>query len=242
MEALYTAAWPPLRRETQGDWLLKFAPGVSRRANSANPLRTEIRDVDASIAACETRYRTAGIPALFRVLSINEPAAGIRLDRLGYRPEGETVNLYAPMDEAVARPDEAAAIQPRPDAEWLAAMTAAQGHAGDRVETYARIVGSIAIPAAFVGLRHDGELAALAYGAMADGMMCLESVVTVERHRGRGLAYRALSALMHWGRLRGAAAVCLQVEETNERGRRLYHRLGLTHELYRYDYRRQPQR
>ena len=94
--------------------------------------------------------------------------------------------------------------------------------------------------AAFVALRQDGEIAALGYGAMSDGLVCLESVMTVERYRGRGLAYRAMSALMHWGRLRGATAVCLQVEDTNERAKRLYYRLGLTHELYRYDYRREP--
>lgn len=241
LEALFTAAWPPLRRETEGDWLLKFAPGVSRRVNSANPLRPQLREVDATIAACERRYHAASLPALFRILSVMEPEAGARLERLGYRPEGETVNLYAPMDEAVARPDAAVTALPRPTAEWLTAMTAAQGHVGDRKQIYERIVGSIAIPVAFVALRQDDELAALAYGALDDGIMCLESVVTVERYRGRGLAYRALSALMHWGRMRGAGAVCLQVEAGNERGRRLYHRLGLIQELYRYDYRREPQ-
>ena len=67
LEALYTAAWPPLRRESVGDWLVKFAPGVSRRANSANPLRARLRDVDSSIEACARRYRDSSMPALFRI-------------------------------------------------------------------------------------------------------------------------------------------------------------------------------
>jgi N-acetylglutamate synthase len=242
LEALYTAAWPPLRQETIGDWLLKFAPGVSRRANSANPLRPQLRDVDATIAECERRYRAAGMPALFRILSILSPEAGTRLDRLGYRPEGETVNLDARIDDAVAKRDAAVTILSRPSAEWLAAMTAAQGYTGDKSDTYRRIVGAIAIPAAFVALRHDDEMAALAYGAMDNGIMCLESVITDARYRGRGLAHRALAALIDWAAQRGAQAVCLQVEATNERGRRLYHSLGLRQELYRYDYRREPQR
>ena len=70
--------------------------------------------------------------------------------------------------------------------------------------------------------------------------MCFESVVTLARYRGRGLATRALSALIDWAAARDAQAVCLQVEATNERGRRLYHSLGLRQELYRYDYRREP--
>lgn len=240
LEELYTAAWPPLRREIVGDWLLKFAPGVSRRANSANPLRAKIRDVDATIAACEQRYRDAGMPALFRILSINEPEAGTRLDRLGYRPEGETVNLYGRMGEVLARRDPEASILSRPDAEWLEAMAAAQGYAGDRKDTYRRLVDGIAIPAAFALLRQNGAMAALAYGAIEHSVMCLESVVTAAPFRGRGLATRALSALIDWAASQGAGAVCLQVEATNEPGRRLYRKLGLVHELYRYDYRREP--
>lgn len=240
LEALYTAAWPPLRRETLGDWLLKFAPGVSRRANSANPLQARVRDVEASIDDAAQRCREGGIPALFRILSVLDPAAGARLDRLGYKPEGETVNLFARIDEALARRDEAVTILSRPDEEWLAAMIAAQGHTGEKAGTYRRIVQSIAIPAAFVSLRQDDELAALAYGAMVGGVMCFESVVTLDRHRGRGLGTRTLSTLIDWAASRGAQAVCLQVEATNERGRRLYHRLGLRQELYRYDYRREP--
>ena len=240
LEALYTAAWPPVRRETIGDWLLKFAPGVSRRANSANPLRTRIRDVDSSIDDVARRCREEGVPALFRILSILEPEAGARLDRLGYTPGGETVNLYARIDEARAKRDEAAIIESRPGEAWLAAMTAAQGHTGDKAETYRKIVRSIAIQAAFVSLRQEDELAALAYGALDGGVMCFESVVTLERYRGRGLATRALSALIDWAASRGAQAVCLQVEATNERGMRLYRRLGLRQELYRYDSRREP--
>lgn len=240
LEKLYTAAWPPLRQETVGDWLVKFAPGVSRRANSANPLRAELRDVDATIESCAQRYRAAGMPALFRVLSLNDPAAGKRLERLGYTPEGETVNLYGRMDEVAARRDADVTIQPRPDTEWLTAMTEAQGHTGEKAETYRKIVEAIAIPAAFVELRQNGEMAALAYGAMDRGVLCLESVITAEPFRGRGLATRALGALMDWGASHGAGAVCLQVEATNERGRKLYRKLGLIHELYRYDYRREP--
>lgn len=240
LEELYTAAWPPLRREIVGDWLVKFAPGVSRRANSANPLRTELRDVDATIATCEQHYRDSGMPALFRVLSVNTPEAGARLDRLGYKPEGETVNLCCRIDEAVARRDADVTILPHPSGEWLDAMTEAQGYIGEKKDTYGRIVEAIAIPAAFVVLRHEGAMAALAYGAMDRGVMCLESVITAAPYRGRGLATRALSALIDWAASRGAEAVCLQVEATNERGIRLYRCLGLKQELYRYDYRREP--
>ena len=70
MEEAFLRAWPAPRRETVGDWLLQFAPGVSRRANSANPHRSPIRDLETTMTECERRYRAAGQPVLFRVLSI----------------------------------------------------------------------------------------------------------------------------------------------------------------------------
>jgi N-acetylglutamate synthase len=84
MEKAFLLAWPAPRRETVGDWLLQFAPGVSRRANSANPRHTPIRDLETTMAECERRYRAADRPVLFRVLSTTEPAVTQRLDRLGY--------------------------------------------------------------------------------------------------------------------------------------------------------------
>ena len=80
----------------------------------------------------------------------------------------------------------------------------------------------------------------MAYGATNNGVMVIESVITEARYRGRGLATRALSALIDWAASRSVQAVCLQVEATNERGMRLYRRLGLRQKLYRYEYRRQP--
>ena len=48
-------AFPSLKQVLAGDFLLRFAGGVSRRANSANPLCAEPRDIPAAIAAAELR-------------------------------------------------------------------------------------------------------------------------------------------------------------------------------------------
>ena len=56
----------------------------------------------------------------------------------------------------------------------------------------------------------------------------------------RGSGRRLLAAVNAWGAASGAEAVCLQVEASNPAGRALYARLGVTTELYRYHYRRQP--
>lgn len=231
-------AWPALRQVWIGDWVLRFADGVSRRANSANPLRAGPRDPAAAIAAAETLFPAHGLPAIFRVPAMVAPAIDARLAARGYTAEGETATLHAGLDVVAAAADPAVAIWPRPHPDWLRAMAALQGHTRERAETYRRIVELIAIPAAFGGLRQDGRLVALAYGAVHDGLLCFESVVTDPAHRGRGYGRRLLAAIAHWGRGRGAVAACLQVEATNAPALAFYRGLGLKAELYRYHYRR----
>ena len=60
-------AWPALEERRYGDWLARFAPGVSRRSNSANPTRAGFAALDVDIAACEAAYHVRGAPAIFRV-------------------------------------------------------------------------------------------------------------------------------------------------------------------------------
>lgn len=233
-------AWPALRQVRWGDWLLRFAAGVSRRANSANPLRADVRDIDAAVARFEPLFRGQGLPVLFRIPSIIGPEADRRLAQLGYRAEGESLTLYADLKEAAGRRDPEVELRPRPSAAWLAAMAAMQGHTAEQRAAYARIVESIALPTAFAALRSDGEMAALAYGALHDGLLCCESVITAPPHRGRRHARRLLATLIDWAARNGAGGVCLQVEAVNAPALALYRRLGMRSEAYRYHYRRAP--
>jgi ribosomal protein S18 acetylase RimI-like enzyme len=88
--------------------------------------------------------------------------------------------------------------------------------------------------------RAKGQIAALAYGAIHDDLLCLESVFTDQRYRGRGHARRLLATLIGFGAQHGAKGVCVQVLAENAPARALYHGLGLKEELYRYHYRREP--
>jgi N-acetylglutamate synthase len=231
-------AWPAVEEQACGDWLARFAPGVSRRSNSANPTRPDPRDVDADIAACEALYRARNAPAMFRLPTIVAPAADERLARLNYIVEGESITLHAELQPASRDPD--VEIAPRPQSAWLAAMVALQGQAPEQAAIYARVVQSLAIPAGFAGLREDGAWAALAYGAIHDRLLCCESVVVDRSRRGRGLARRMIAALLSWAAEHGARDVCLQVAADNAPGLALYRSLGLSTELYRYHYRREP--
>lgn len=233
-------AFPSLKQVLLGTWLMRFAEGLSRRANSINPLRAEYHDLATALDAGRTLYRAQTLPTIFRVTSIVDPAIDRGLAERGYTAEGESCVLHAPMADVSAMPDPDVRLFPGPTPEWLAAMAALQHRSEGHDATYRRIVGAIAIPARFALLAAEGAPAALAYGALHDGLFCYESVITDPARRRQGFGFRIIAALAAWAREAGAGGACLQVEASNAPAVALYRRFGLTTELYRYHYRREP--
>lgn len=237
-------AFPALKQVLLRNWLLRFSAGVSRRANSVNPLCPECPDIAVAIAAGEALYHDAGLSTIFRVPSIVDPALDRELAAHQYASEGESCVLYGAIDRlgvGAATADPAVRFGRSPAAEWLTAMARLQGHTAAQSAIYRRIVGGIAIPARFAMLAVDGTPAALAYGAIHDGILCYESVITDPRYRRHGLARRVIASLASWARESGATGACLQVEAANTPARALYAGFGLA-ELYRYHYRRETPR
>jgi N-acetylglutamate synthase len=232
--------WPALRIAWLEDWFLHFGDGLTRRANSANPLRPDCGTSEDFVAGCEALYHAQGRPAIFRLPSMIDPALDRRLAALGYAGEGESLVLYGAIGEIAAAADPEVRLAPRPAAEWFAAMAHLQEHSRAEGRIYRRIVGALAVPAAFAMLTVDGEPAGLAYGALSGRLLCCESVVADRRRRRRGFARRIVSTLAKWARDAGADGICLEVEATNLPALALYDGLGLKTELYRYHYRREP--
>ena len=233
-------AWPALRQVLLDGWVLRFSEGLTRRANSVNPLKGARGTGGDLIAACEALYRRRGLPTIFRLPSIIAPDLEERLEALGYGREGESCVRYGDLSAVETAGDADVQLLPRPTREWFAAMAALQNHGSEQRRIYRRIVGSVAIPAAFAALAIDGEFVALAYGAIHDRLLCYESVITDPRRQRRGYARRIVAGLAAWAREQGAEGACLEVEAHNTGALALYDDVGLKTELYRYHYRRGP--
>jgi len=230
-------AWPALREVLLDGWVLRFSEGLTRRSNSANPLRP-VSHTD--LRGCEVLYRRLGLPTIFRVLSLIDPGVDERLAEAGYTGEGESCVLYAAIDDIAAARDPDVKLLDQPTPEWFDAMAALQNRSSEQAATYRRIVGRLAIPAAFAALSGGEGAVALAYGALHNGLLCYESVITDNRWRRQGSGRRIVNALTAWARDEGAVGACLEVEAHNAPARALYDAIGLKRELYRYHYRREP--
>ncbi len=253
-------AFPSLKQVLLGDWLCRFSKGVSRRANSINPLGPDPAGITEAITVGERLYVAQGQPTIFRVPTIVAPALDRELAARGYTAEGETCVVFGAIDAVAAAYDPAVSLLSSPEPAWLAGMIALQGYDEAQSATYGRMVGAIGVDARFASLTIDGAPvngapvngapvngapvngapAALAYGVLHDGLLCYESVITDPSHRRGGLGRRVIASLAAWARDCGASGACLQVQADNTPARTLYTGFGLTTELHRYHYRRAP--
>ena len=240
VEALSLDAWPTLRQQDYDGWLLRFARGYTRRANSVNPQRRGRLALDDKLAACERAYRAEGLKLVFRIPSIAEEAElDEALAARGYEKADTTgVRLLdlAGFDASAADPALAA---PLSDA-WLAALARFNAMTVSQQATHRAILGALAEPARFAAVEDAGAIASVAFAVLQDGFVCLNSIATDAAKRRRGHAHRAIAALLAWAKQQGAAYAYLPVVKTNHPGLALYNGLGFRTELYRYHYRSRP--
>ncbi len=76
LEEVALNAWPALQQMLFDGWVLRFAKGYTKRANSVNPVFASSLDIDEKIDTCTRLYGDQGLPLIFRLTG----AAGCRAD------------------------------------------------------------------------------------------------------------------------------------------------------------------
>ncbi|MDW5613065.1 GNAT family N-acetyltransferase [Mycolicibacterium sp. D5.8-2] len=207
LEHAAALGWPGTEHQWLDGWLLRHGHGVTRRANSAVPLRFSSFSEIAKVADW---YAERGLPAL-----VSAP------DRLLRLPDGvptDAENLVMATDIAVAGVTDAA-VSASPDDRWLA--------------LYRRDVPVDVLTAVVDGVVGFGELAGAAVGRVAvtdapDGTRWagVSAVHVSEDARRQGLARRLCAGLLDWAHGRGATRAYVQLVVENTAARALYASMG----------------
>lgn len=241
IERVCQRAWPALEEERLGDWCLRFAGGYTGRANSANPLSAAPGGIERAIATSQSRYRARGLPSIFRIPSFLDPAVDVGLAANGYTSEAESIVLFGADDGwRLQGGDADVELTNDPMPYWLASAAHLRAQGPDVTPHFARIIAALDRPVAFASLRQRGAVVATGFAVVAEGLTCLEAIVTDPAWRGRGFGRRLVMELLAWGARLGATGACLQVEADNAPARAVYARVGFGQEIYRYHYRREP--
>jgi N-acetylglutamate synthase len=228
LEQVAYDVWRAPEAEELDGWRLRFAHGLTGRANSVWPNGYGVVPLAEKIARVEEWYARRGLPARFQLTEAARPLhlAGALAAR-GYRQPAPWVSVEtAVLPEAA---NGAADVREQLDDEWLALWAGSRSF-DDLGVARALLLGS----PGHTAFARIGDVA-IGRGVAVEGWLGVTSMVTVPHARRRGYAREILGALAAWSRSRACTRALVQVESTNEAARALYAGFGFqpSHE-YRY--------
>lgn len=238
LEQRLVNAWPAFEVQTCEGWLLRFASGYSKRANSATPLVPGAGLDGALLDHIAAQFLRESIRPTFRLTGMEAPGT----DELLAARDFAAIEPSLAMTRAIpdeTEPDPHVLLQPSVSPAWVRETAASYGGSKANDALLNGIVSRIRQPAAFAALDLDGEHVAWGLGVAERGWIGLYDIVVAPDLRGIGLGRRVVMSLMAWGRGEGATRAYLQVREDNVVARSLYEGLGFDL-AYRYTHRIMP--
>ncbi|TSA24080.1 GNAT family N-acetyltransferase [bacterium] len=237
LEQLSLNAWPSLQTMFYDGWILRFANGVTRRSNSVNPIYKSTRDVDEKIAFCEKIYSEKNLPINFKCTSAACPAElNEVLSHRNYLRQAETSVQTFDLTNALFEANRGIILNETLEDNWVKSFVSLNKYDAGKNKIYHAILQNIIPETIYASYRIGNRIVGCGLGVKQGKYIGLFDVVVDEEHRGVGLGYYIVTALMQWGKSKGASVAYLQVMTDNEIALHLYEKLGFK-EQYKYWYR-----
>lgn len=247
IEEMSMNAWPALNTHHYDGWVLRYAQGYTKRANSIYPLYESRKEFTEKLAYCEAYYNKLMIPTTFKLHD------GEELHVLDNFLEDQGYHVLTPTDVMTKNLRDVEIndiinyrVVHGYSEEW--ANVYGDTICGDDTSERAVLVRSIQktmlqsiIPAAFyIFVEEHGQVVASGSGVVEDGTLGVFNVVVQSDYRGVGYGKLAMLAILKEGKALGAENSYLQVVCNNEVAVNLYKSLGYK-KVYRYWYRRKDE-
>lgn len=236
LEELTLNAVPALQTIYYDGWVLRFANGYPRRANSIQMLYPSLLPLETKIDFCEQQYNARGFRTVFKLTLAAPSGIEAALKARGYIEDCCTSVQTLDLSTITPQPDASdAVIEPRLSDNWFADYTRLNNVNAERTAAMRAILSALPMSAAFIRICRSGETLALGLGVVERGWIGLYDIVTAAEHRQRGIGTQLLLHLLRWGKARGGENAYLQMVASNDPARRLYAGLGFR-EQYQYWY------
>ncbi|MEO3873070.1 GNAT family N-acetyltransferase [Nonomuraea sp. B12E4] len=229
-DLLVHEAWPAYEQHVHEGWVLRYAGGVTKRANSVLAL-TIPQDLDGAIGAAEAFYRERGQRCVFSMGSNSAPGLEDELARRGYGQVDSTIIMAGTPRLDSANGDgngggdrgggSGVRIAERPWPGWLETWWTVDGRFDSAVEVAERICTGV--PAWYAAYEEDGMALAVGRGVPQGDTLGIYCMATLPQARRRGLARKVLRALMRHG---GTNSAYLVTTAPNQAAQALYRSEG----------------
>jgi N-acetylglutamate synthase len=237
LEEISLNAWPPLQQILYDGWLLRFADGHTKRANSVNSVYQGTKDVYQKIERCEEIYFDKKLKPTFRITPLTHPK---NLDKIlangGY--EKKDVSSVQVMDLASFQPQATGAIRLWTEfsQDWLDSFVDLSDIPVKEQKSLASILHNIASKKCFAVLLKENQVVSCGLGVLENQYIGIFEIITAKTERRKGFAKELVLNILDWAKQNGAKTAYLQVVMSNEPALNLYSKLGFQ-EVYQYFYR-----
>ena len=229
-------AWPAHQQMLYDGWLLRFADGYTKRANSVMPVYASSLDVVEKIDYCEEVYRQMGLPPVFRLTPLAPENLDLALQVRGYQKLHPTRVLTLPLVNWDSPAPQKNLIREMPLEQWMGVFSEISGSLVEKQPAHAQILRNILTPHLTAALEISGKWVACGLGVLERDWFGLFDIVTHPDYRQQGLATQLIAGMLDWAQAQGAKQSYLQVMENNVPALRLYEKLGYA-DTYGYWYR-----
>ncbi len=230
-------AWPSKQTILYDGWILRFAGGITRRANSINPIFESNIQVDEKIKHCENLYLSRDLPTIFKMTSDTFPSD---LDKIlvskGYERDADTSVQTMASIGFNTLDTKSIKITERFDDKWLERFIKFNNYEKSKTIGLKNIVEHIAFKKCYLDLIVDGQAIGCGLGVLEDTFIGIFDIVVDQAFRKKGYGKGIVESIMHWGYENGATIAYLQVMLNNPPALRLYEKIGFK-EIYKYWYR-----
>ena len=237
LEEISLNALPALKTVYYDGWVIRFANGYSRRANSVNPIYHSKVAIDEKIRRCEQLYGSVGQKVIFKLTDAVFPEDLDRvLELKGYErdaPTGVQTLDLAYIDRTI---DDDITIDDKPTEDWLGQLIVMSETDGRYFAILREMLGKIVPKGGFFSIMRESRMIACGLAVVDENYVGLFDILTDPALRRQGLGTRISANMLRWGKANGAKTAYLQVMDINKPAIRLYENLGFV-EAYKYWYR-----
>ena len=238
LEQISYNAWPGLKTIVYDGWILRLSDGVTRRANSINPIFESTIDTNIKIDFCETLFRENHLPVIYKMTSQTHPHdLDFILEDKGYIFDAETSVQVLQLEKTkLQNVSDKIQIKETLDENWLDRFLMFNGYDIKKKTGFENIMRHIALKTGFLDFKIDGKSVGCGLGVIEGNFIGLFDIVIAPDYKGQGYGKQLIESLLDWGRINGCKTEYLQVMTNNSIAQNLYKKIGFE-EVYKYWYR-----
>lgn len=239
IEELSMNALPALQTQMDDGWILRYANGYTKRANSINPLYPSYdEDVIGKIERSEIAFTERNIQVAYKITPLASPSdLDHILETFNYSVASLTGVQALSLAEMEAPSETNVLIYNEMPESRFHDFCRLNNILESNQSIFRKVLDNIIPTTCFIFVTDQKEATlACGLGVLEDGYIGLFNIATDEEFRNQGYGTKLVRNLLYWGKENGAKNAYLQVVLTNDPALNLYARLGFK-ELYRYWFR-----